>query len=280
MVVNGATKFKDMKHFDKQLEVFKSANPGADVKYEYLHTQNLVAVQGPGAVAAVSKLVPSNMVERVSKMAFMSGIRTTVAGVPCSVTRCGYTGEDGYEIGMAAADALKVTEALLAQQGVLPAGLGPRDSLRLEAGLCLYGNDIDDYITPNEAALTWTIGKSRRATGGFLGSDIILKQLKEKSWKKRRVGLSVQGAPARDGAKIYTRPANNSTNPADATLIGNVTSGTFSPCLKAPIAMGYVATPNAVEGTQLSVEVRGKLVPCVVSKMPWVPHRYFKPAKA
>lgn len=281
MVVNGATKYGDMKWFDEKLAAFKSK--GGDVSYEYMHTQNLVAIQGPGAAEAVATLVAkdngSAVAEAVKTMPFMSGRPgIKIAGVPCTITRCGYTGEDGYEIGMAHEHAVKVASALLAAKNVQPAALGPRDSLRLEAGLCLYGHDIDASTTPNEAALIWTLAKARREgdRANFPGASIILSELKAKSWKRRRVGLSVQGAPAREGAKIYTRPSNGSTNPADAQHIGVVTSGTFSPCLKAPIAMGYVATPQAADGTALSIDVRGKLVPAVVSKMPFVPSRYYR----
>lgn len=161
---------------------------------------------------------------------------------------------------------------------MLPAGLGARDSLRLEAGLCLYGHDMDDTITPNEAALSWVIPKARREAGSpranFLGAARVLGELAGKSWPKRRVGLTVQGAPAREGARLFERGAD----PADpaAKPVGRVTSGTFSPVLKAPVAMGYVPAKLAAEGTALSVEVRGKAVPCTVAKMPFVPTRYFR----
>lgn len=160
---------------------------------------------------------------------------------------------------------------------VKPAGLGPRDSLRLEAGLCLYGHDIDGKTTPGEAGLVWTIGKRSRKEGGFIGAEPILKQLNDKAVARKRVGLAIQGAPAREGAPIHAAPPAGSTDPASAARIGVVTSGTFSPCLKAPIAMGYVPSASAAEGTVVSVEVRGKLVPAKVAKMPFVPARYFKP---
>lgn len=285
MVVNGATKHGDMKHFDAQLAAFRAAavraGSVADVDYEYLATQNLVALQGPAASAVLARLVDGGAAaqERVAKMPFMSTIaRISVAGKPCSVTRCGYTGEDGYEVGMAAADAEHVARALLGDKRVLPAGLGARDSLRLEAGLCLYGHDMDDTITPNEAALSWVIPKARREAGSpranFLGAARVLGELAGKSWPKRRVGLTVQGAPAREGARLFERGAD----PADpaAKPVGRVTSGTFSPVLKAPVAMGYVPAKLAAEGTALSVEVRGKAVPCTVAKMPFVPTRYFR----
>lgn len=274
MVVNGATKYGDMKHFDEKLASFRAK--GGDVKYEYLHTQNLVALQGPGAAQVLAGLVDggSAVKEAVTTMPFMFGKPTvSIAGVPCTVTRCGYTGEDGYEIGMAPEHAVKVAEAILSSKAVLPAGLGARDSLRLEAGLCLYGHDIDTTTTPNEAALIWTVAKARREgdRANFPGASIILPELKAKSWKRRRVGLSISGAPAREGAKIFSKAGD-----AAATQIGVVTSGTFSPCLNAPIAMGYVAPHLAADGTALQVEVRGKLFPATVTKMPFVPNRYYR----
>ena len=278
MVVNGATKAKDMAHFDALLASPEWA--GKDVRYEYLADRNLVALQGPAAAAALGGLLSAADAEKVGGLAFMHGAQeVSVAGARCSVVRCGYTGEDGYEIGMAAGDAVRVASALLGDKRVAPAALGPRDSLRLEAGLCLYGHDLDEATTPNEAALIWTLGKARREAGRdtFLGAGVILPELRAKAWKRRRVGLSIQGAPAREGAVIHARPAPGApADPASTPVVGKVTSGTFSPCLKAPIAMGYVAPHLAAEGTPLSVEVRGKLVPAVVTKMPFFPTRYFK----
>lgn len=188
-------------------------------------------MQGPAASSVLSRLVAPGDAEAVAKMKFMSGRPMPVLGVPgCIVTRCGYTGEDGYEISMPPGEAVRITRALLDQKGVvLPAGLGARDSLRLEAGLCLYGHDIDDKTTPGEAVLAWTIGKRRKEEGGFPGASTILGQIKAKSWTKRRVGLAITGAPAREGAKVYAKPAEGVTDPAAATQIGVVTSGTFSP---------------------------------------------------
>jgi aminomethyltransferase len=277
MVVNGATKVKDMAHFDALL-----ASPewkGKDVRYEYMgDDRNLVALQGPASAAVLSKLLEGGGAERVGALSFMSGAqKVRVAGAECSVVRCGYTGEDGFEIGMAAGDAVRVASALLEDARVAPAGLGPRDSLRLEAGLCLYGHDLDEATTPNEGALIWTLAKARREAGRdtFLGAAAILKELREKSWKRRRVGLAVHGAPAREGV-VIRGDAPAGAEPAAAPQVGVVTSGTFSPCLKAPIAMGFVAPHLAAEGTKLTVEVRGKLVPATVTKMPFVPTRYFK----
>jgi aminomethyltransferase len=213
-------------------------------------------------------------------MPFMSGRPgVSVAGVTCTVTRCGYTGEDGYEIGMAPEHAERVARALLADARVKPAALGPRDSLRLEAGLCLYGHDIDDTTTPAEAVLGWTIAKARREAGrdNFPGAAKILGQLKNKSAPRKRVGMSVHGAPAREGAKIYAAPTDGSKTPS-GTPLGVVTSGTFSPILKAPIAMGNVASASGAVGTKLAIEVRGTLVPATVTPLPFVPTKYYRSA--
>ena len=280
MVVNGATKHGDMAHFDAELAAFRAARGagGADVMYEYLGEQNLVALQGPAAAAALAPLLAPADAAALPRMPFMTGRPMPVLGIAgCIVTRCGYTGEDGFEVSMPAAAATRVAAALLDRPGVRPAGLGARDSLRLEAGLCLYGHDIDAATTPGEAVLGWTIGKRRRAAGGFLGADVILGQLNAKTAPRKRVGLAVEGAPAREGAIIYAAPADAAATPADAKRVGVVTSGTFSPCLKAPIAMGYVASTLAADGTRLAIDVRGKLVPARVTKMPFVPTRYYKP---
>lgn len=276
MVVNGATKHGDMKHFDEHLAAFRAK--GGDASYEYDHSANLVALQGPAAASVLPRLLSPADAAAIPRMPFMTGRPMPVLGVQgCIVTRCGYTGEDGFEIAMPAHAAEKITRALLDHPEVKPAGLGPRDSLRLEAGLCLYGHDIDGKTTPGEAGLVWTIGKRSRKEGGFIGAEPILKQLNDKAVARKRVGLAIQGAPAREGAPIHAAPPAGSTDPASAARIGVVTSGTFSPCLKAPIAMGYVPSASAAEGTVVSVEVRGKLVPAKVAKMPFVPARYFKP---
>ena len=271
MVVNGATKHRDLRHFDEQLAAFKG-----DARYEFMSDRNLMALQGPAAVTVLAALVDGGTAakEAVHRMPFMSGsFDFSVAGRPCSVVRCGYTGEDGFEISVVPKHAEALARAFLADARVQPAGLGARDSLRLEAGLCLYGHDMDDKTTPNEAALSWVIPKSRRdptsLRATFLGARRILSELASASWARRRVGLTVQGAPAREGSRIF----------AAGAPVGVVTSGTFSPCLKAPIAMGYVPPALAVLGTALHVEVRGKLVPATVAKMPFVPTNYYRGGK-
>lgn len=181
---------------------------------------------------------------------------------------CRYTGEDGFELSVPAEDAVSLTKKILeASEGKIRlTGLGARDSLRLEAGLCLYGNDLNEDITPVEAGLSWTVAKTRRAAGGFLGADVILKQLKDGP-EKRRIGLVSKGAPARSHVEILDESGQ---------VIGEVTSGGFSPCLKQNISMGYVKSGFHKAGTALKVNVRGKINDATVTKMPFVPSKYYK----
>lgn len=222
----------------------------------------LMALQGPQAQEALAPLCPA-----AAEMRFMDVIETELAGVSVTLSRSGYTGEDGYEIGCAAADAETVARALLAQPQVLPIGLGARDSLRLEAGLCLYGNDIDTTTTPIEASLAWAIQKARREggsrEGGYPGAEIVLRQARE-SVSRKRVGLMAEGrAPVRAGAKLFADAEGQKE-------IGLVTSGAFGPTVQAPVAMGYVATDYAGNDTALFAELRGKFVPVHVRAMPFV----------
>ena len=222
----------------------------------------LMALQGPQAQEAIAPLCPAAV-----DMRFMDVIETKLAGVPVTLSRSGYTGEDGYEIGCAAADAETVARALLAQPQVLPIGLGARDSLRLEAGLCLYGNDIDTTTTPIEASLAWAIQKARREggsrEGGYPGAEIVLRQARE-GVSRKRVGLMAEGrAPVRAGAKLFADAEGQKE-------IGLVTSGAFGPTVQAPVAMGYVATDYADNNTALFAELRGKFVPVHVRAMPFV----------
>mmetsp|Transcript_7075 Transcript_7075/g.27116 ORF Transcript_7075/g.27116 Transcript_7075/m.27116 type:complete len:379 (-) Transcript_7075:33-1169(-) len=264
MVVNGATKAGDIAHFEEQLQGFEG-----DCSFEYLDTQQLLALQGPGAMAVLQSLTQGL---DLSKMPFMTTADATVAGFRCGVTRCGYTGEDGFEISTAEADGPSVATALLDHEAVSPTGLGARDSLRLEAGLCLYGNDIDQETTPVEAALTWTIGgpkSRRRLEQGFLGAEKILKpDGKLRATSRKRVGLSGSKSLAREGAEIF--------DAAGTAKIGTVTSGSFSACLSAPISMGYVAKEHSKEGTEVVLSVRGKQSKAVVTKMPFVETRYYR----
>jgi len=222
----------------------------------------LLALQGPGAAAALAALAPD-----AATLDFMSAAHFTIDGSDVGVSRSGYTGEDGFELSVALADAERIARLLLAQDGVKPAGLGARDSLRLEAGLCLYGNDIDETTTPVEAGLVWTIGKRRRGEGGFAGAETILRLLADGA-PRRLVGLLPDGrAPARAHAEI--RGANGGR-------IGEVTSGGFGPTIGGPVAMGYVARGADTVGSAVTVVVRDHAVPARIVRLPFVPHRYVK----
>jgi len=197
----------------------------------------------------------------------MTAAELMLDGRRCLATRSGYTGEDGFEISLSAADAPGLAERLLSEPEVMPVGLGARDSLRLEAGLCLYGHDIDETTTPIEADLAWTIGKRRREEGGFPGAAIILRQLAEGP-SRRRVGIRPDGrAPAREATPIVD---------AAGKQIGQVTSGGFGPSVNGPIAMGYVDAAHAADATALSLLVRGSARPARIAPLPFVPHRYYR----
>src|SRR5438874_1744227 len=231
-----------------------------------LADRGLIALQGPKAESVLAKFCAD-----VSAMRFMDSGPRKVAGFDCFVSRSGYTGEDGFEISVPAEQAETLVAALLDNPDVLPIGLGARDSLRLEAGLCLYGHDIDTTTTPVEGALEWSLQKSRRTggarAGGFPGAEKIISQF-EKGASRRRVGLRPEGrAPVREGALLF----------ADATsgeAIGKVTSGGFGPSLNAPVAMGYLPTSLSANGTQVFAEVRGQRLPLQVAAMPFVPNTY------
>lgn len=250
VVVNAACKDADIAHMRAHLSS----------EITVLEDRALIALQGPGAEMALSALAPA-----AATLSFMTGAEMDIDGALCFVTRSGYTGEDGYEISVPADQADTLARKLLAQNDVEAIGLGARDSLRLEAGLCLYGHDIDETTTPVEAALTWSIGKRRRAEGGFPGADVILDQIKNGAPRKR-VGILPDGrAPAREGTEIQA---------PDGTSIGTITSGGFGPSLEAPLAMGYVTTEHAAAGSAVNVVVRGKALPAKIAKMPFVPNGY------
>ncbi|NWH26335.1 GCST protein, partial [Grus americana] len=233
---------------------------GSDVHLE-VSDNALLALQGSPSMA---RALQAGLSDDLAKLSFMNSITTTVFGVPgCRVTRCGYTGEDGVEISVPAGRAVELAEQLLGDPEVWPAGLAARDSLRLEAGLCLYGNDIDETTTPAEAGLLWTLGKRRRAAMDFPGAAIIMAQVKEKP-KRKRVGLT-----------SGSRAASPHSPPCVPTLPGTVTSGCPSPSLGKNIAMGYVETAHSRAGTSLTVEVRKKQHPALVTKMPFVPTQYY-----
>jgi len=262
LVVNGACKAADETHLREQL---------ADAcSIDVLSDRALVALQGPKAAAVLAKLCPE-----APAMRFMEAgphpIRIAGGTADCFISRSGYTGEDGFEISIPAAQAEAVATALLDDPDVMPIGLGARDSLRLEAGLCLYGHDIDTTTTPVEAALEWSVQKSRRSggarAGGFPGADVILSQF-EQGAARRRVGLLPEGrTPVREGARLFADA--NSADP-----IGAVTSGGFGPSLNAPVAMGYLPTSHAAVGSLVFADVRGQRLPLRVSAMPFVPHNY------
>ena len=254
LVVNAGGKERDFAHI-------QSHTKGV-AELEVLGDRALIALQGPVASAVLSRLAPG-----LETMAFMSAETMDVGEIPCIITRSGYTGEDGYEISIAAEDAEKLARLLLAEPEVKPAGLGARDSLRLEAGLCLYGHDIDETTTPVEAGLSWVIGKRRREEGGFLGDGVILDQLKAGSARKR-VGLKPDGKAL---AREHTTVEN-----MDGNAIGEVTSGGYGPSVEGPIAMGYVKAEFSETDTKVNLRVRGKALPGRVVGLPFVEQRYYK----
>ena len=257
LVVNAGCKHDDIAYLRANL-------PTSTLEYRDQHA--LLALQGPRAAEVFGKLLPV-----AAELIFMQGCPAVLDGVELYVTRSGYTGEDGFEISVPAAKAQWLSELLLASELVEWVGLGARDSLRLEAGLCLYGHDMDTTKTPIEAAINFAINKVRREggerAGGFPGSDTILAQLRDGAGHKR-VGLAVEGrAPVREGAELVDEQGN---------LLGLVSSGGFSPCLEKPIAMGYLPAAFAVQGASLYARVRGKLLPVTVCKTPFVPQRYYR----
>jgi aminomethyltransferase len=250
LVVNAGTKEGDFDYISAELK-------GANLTPRF--DRALLALQGPVAAEVLERHSPG-----ISRLTFMKVIRASVAGAPAIVSRSGYTGEDGFEISLEGADAERVARLLLQDSEVLPIGLGARDSLRLEAGLCLYGHDMDETVDPVEADLVWSIGKRRKAEGGFAGADIVLDKLFN-GVAKKRVGILPEGrAPAREGTEIV----------AGGKIIGKLTSGGFGPSLNGPLAMGYVASEFAETGTALELTVRGKALAAKVVSMPFVPHRY------
>ncbi|WP_198912385.1 glycine cleavage system aminomethyltransferase GcvT [Parvularcula mediterranea] len=253
LVVNAACKDADYAYIEKKL--------GGRAKLT-VKDRCLLALQGPKAHEVIAALDPE-----AATMPFMSGRVTQLDGKNVMLSRCGYTGEDGYEISVANEDAEALARTLLARDDVAPIGLGARDSLRLEAGLCLYGHDMDPEISPVGAGLNFALGKRRRTEGGFAGADRVLRELKD-GCQSIRVGLKPEGrAPAREGTAIMTE---------NGAVIGKVTSGGFGPSVGGPIAMGYVPMTHAEEGTQVMLDIRGKLHPARVVRMPFVEPRYYR----
>ena len=257
LVVNAACKEQDIAHLKTHLQ---------SCQVDYQSDKALLALQGPEACSVLARFAPA-----VKSLVVMNGISVTIGNVDCFITRSGYTGEDGFEISMSGADAEKLANILLDDDAVKWIGLGARDSLRLESGLCLYGHDMNTTTTVIEAGLAWSVSRSRRIDGakasGFPGADIILEQFKNGAPKKR-VGFSIDGrAPIREGTIIVNQ---------DGDEIGVVTSGGFSPSLEKPIAMGYVDAAYAQAGSKVQALVRGKLRPMTVSKLPFVKQNYVR----
>ncbi len=257
-------------HGDRLILVINAARADADIAHMRAHLPNLtvhadralIALQGPQAVTVLARLAPE-----VAAMPFLGVAQITIAGAACWISRSGYTGEDGYEISVPADQAERFAETLLTHPEVTPAGLAARDTLRLEAGLCLYGNDIDETTTPIEASLAWSIGKRRRQQGGFPGAAIIQQQIATGP-ARRRVGIRPEGrAPARAGTEILD---------AHGTPAGTITSGTFGPTLGAPIAMGYVRAELANDSAPLALLIRGTSHKARVAPMPFVPHTFIR----
>jgi aminomethyltransferase len=258
LVVNAACKALDEAHLRSRLSDVCVIEPLSD--------RALIALQGPKAESVLAKLGAE-----APAMRFMDAGPRSVSGIDCFVSRSGYTGEDGFEISVPAEQAERLATTLLGNSDVLPIGLGARDSLRLEAGLCLYGHDIDTTTTPVEGALEWSIQKSRRhggaRAGGFPGADVILSQL-EKGTPRRRVGLRPESrAPVREGAPLFA-------DSASSEQIGAVTSGGFGPSINAPVAMGYLPASHAVSGGLVFAELRGQRLPLRIAPMPFVPNTY------
>ena len=254
VVVNGATKAGDIQEFERRLP--------RGIVVDHMKEQALLALQGPEAVAVLDALAPG-----VADLSFMQGNAFTLGGQAAWISRSGYTGEDGFEISIPATAATAIADLLTADDRVRPIGLGARDSLRLEAGLPLYGHDLDRETTPIMAGLGFAIGKRRRAEGGFAGATRILAEI-ENGAPLTRVGFTLDGRqPVREGARILDGEGNE---------VGRVTSGGFSPSLSMPIGMAYVATALGQPGATITLEQRGKIFPATVTAMPFVPHRYHR----
>jgi len=254
IVVNGATKHSDIDYMERRLP--------DGVVIDYMKEQALLAVQGPRAAEVLETVVPG-----VGDLAFMQAGPFHWSGRNLWISRSGYTGEDGFEISVPASAAAELADAIMANELVKPIGLGARDSLRLEAGLPLYGHDLDTRVTPVMAGLTFAINKRRRVDGGFAGAMRILAEL-DNGPVEKRVGFEITGRqPVREGALVLDGEGNE---------VGKITSGGFSPSLQRPIAMGYVAAPFAEEGTALKLGQRGRLFDARVAPMPFVPHRYHR----
>ena len=296
LVTNAACKEKDLAYLQDQLDIFDTKIYGA-VDWKVRDDWGLVALQGPKSAPVLKSALASALAGNVDledlmfgqcKEVFIQQPGNPAASGTIQISRGGYTGEDGFEIALPPGLTEEFTELILEMGGsdaIRLAGLGARDSLRLEAGMCLYGHDLDDSTTPVEAGLSWVVAKDRRAaeaSAGFHGAETILRQLKPAKEgggvTRRRVGLVVEGSPAREGAEVYgpDPAATKGEGEGAATVVGKVTSGCPSPTLNKNIAMAYVANGLHKAGTELEVKVREKLRKAVVTKMPFVPSRYWK----
>lgn len=254
LVVNADRKEIDYTHLRAHLP--------EGIRLDILDGKAMIALQGPDAAMVMASLCPE-----AAALPFMGVTAAKLAGLDCYVTRSGYTGEDGFEISLDNGEIEEATRALLTNPAVKPIGLGARDTLRLEAGLCLYGHELDETTSPVEASLVWSIGKKRRETGGFLGEKRVLRELRDGPARKR-VGIRLGSrAPAREGCEIVSESGEK---------VGHITSGSYAPSLEYPIAMGYVDTGHAKANTPLQVIIRGTPHPATVAALPFVPNRYFR----
>jgi aminomethyltransferase len=254
LVVNAACKDADFAHITAHLP--------KGLRLMTMPDRALLALQGPKAADQLARFAPKS-----SGLAFMTASSAEFGALDCHISRSGYTGEDGFEISVPAKNAMEFAKALLTPEGAQPIGLGARDSLRLEAGLCLYGHDIDTTTSPIEAGLAWSIQKRRRIDGGFPGAARIQRELTEGP-SRRRVGIKPNGrAPAREGTDIVD---------TGGAKIGTITSGGFGPTVNGPVAMGYVTATHAKLGTRIQLMVRGKSLPATVASLPFAPHRYWR----
>ena len=232
------------------------------VRLDELPDAALLALQGPKAAEVLAALWPG-----AADLGFLQAAEAVIAGCACFVSRSGYTGEDGYEIAVESSDVIRFWQVLLGSETVRPCGLGARDSLRLEAGLCLYGHELDETTSPIEAGLAWSIQKRRRQSGGFPGAERIARELREGPPRLRAGILPAGRAPARDGTEVLSH---------DGIPIGHITSGGYSPSLKRPIAMGYVQSQHATPGTPVKLVVRGAALDAEIVPLPFVPHAYHR----
>jgi aminomethyltransferase len=263
MVINAGRVKEDLAHMKDQLA--RAKRKKMDVDFEFIDTDSLIAFQGPKAVTVMSRLVPDY---DFTQLKFFTCDDIEICGIPTQVSRSGYTGEDGFEIAVPNESVQELTELLMKEPESALAGLGARDALRLEAGLCLYGNDLTEDISLVEADLLWTMTKKRRESGEFIGSTAIRKQIAEGVPRKRCGMKGAKGLTPRAHMKVFDKEGNE---------VGEVSSGSFSPCLQFPIAMAYVDTPLTEIGTQLQVEIRpDKFVDVAVCELPFVPKGYYK----